>query len=82
MDIGSFFLLLVLGVVVLGAVLWMTGALGVLGIQRDKRGSDRAMGSGAAEGGERPVHRGGVAEQEEREQAVFVPRDDVPRGGE
>ena len=82
MGIGAFFLLLVLAIVVLAAVLWFTGAAGLLGIQRDKAGSDRELGAGAGEEGARPQHRGGVPEQEEREQTVFVPRDEVRPGGE
>lgn len=82
MGIGAFFLLLVLAIVVLAAILWFTGAAGLLGIQRDKAGSDRELGAGTGEDGERPLHRGGVAEQEEAEQTVFVPRDEVRPGGE
>jgi hypothetical protein len=82
MDVGAFFLLLVLAIVAVAAILWFTGAAGLLGIQRDKAGSDRELGAGSGEGGERPVHRGGVPEQEEREQTVFVPRDEVRPGGE
>jgi hypothetical protein len=82
MGIGAFFLLLVLAIVVVIAVLWFTGVAGVLGIQRDKAGSDRGVGAGAGDEGQRPEHRGGVPEQEEREQTVFVPRDEVRPGGE
>jgi hypothetical protein len=82
MGIGAFFLLLVLAILAVVAILWFTGAAGLLGIQRDKAGSDREIGAGAGDDGERPVHRGGVPEQEEREQTVFVPRDEVRPGGE
>jgi hypothetical protein len=82
MEIGGFFLLLVLTVVVVALVLWLTGLGGAIGLQRDKRGSDRAIGAAGAEGEERPLHKGGVPDQEEREKAEVVPPEDVPRSGE
>jgi hypothetical protein len=77
MGLGAFFLLLVLAIVAVVAILWFTGAAGVLGIQRDRAGTDHAVGAPSGDEGERPLHRGGVPEQEEREQTVFVPRDEV-----
>jgi len=83
MSIGGFFLLLILAIVVIAAVLWFTGVAGTLSLQRDRRGSDKAVGTGAADDdGARPVHKGGVPEQEEQEKTEFVPRSGVPSGGE
>jgi hypothetical protein len=82
MSIGGFFLLLILAIIVIAAVVWFTGLAGSLSLQRDRRGSDKAVGAGAAEDGDRPVHQGGVPEQEEREKTEFVPRSGVPSGGD
>ena len=82
MSIGGFFLLLILAIVAIALILWFTGLAGSLTLQRDRRGSDRDIGAGAAAGDEeRPVHKGGVADQEEQEKTEFVPRSGVPDGG-
>jgi hypothetical protein len=80
MSIGGFFLLLVLAIVVIALVLWFTGVAGGITLQRDRRGSDKEVGAGARDDGARPLHKGGVPEQEETEKTEFVPRSGVPSG--